>query len=353
MIIGDSMNKVEAQNKIFEKIKDYYLKKGSIDDSDIYNIIIEFGFTDEEKQMRVKKNLFDFKGEIKTRGLIIDNENLPFIPFSYSTLSEDDLETAVKLYISVDSKSLTSTYSELNNFVIRHSIESNNKARNRVTNDDIVLRIPKLEDIEKIRSFVRNNPKLKNSIKRPNPFLVQDELGICYSMDGVNTSVNNELSISITSFLEECKGNLDMFNRDSFKQYLKNKRTKFYTRFPQTNLYYPESNRINSLIELSMDESFDYSKMREYVMTMQSLKNTLKRVNITSLISTIYNNLRRKYSPEYTINAICNVDLISENDFDTPFLYILSKMYLTQELVVNYLSSVSYEDIERNNKKSI
>ena len=195
MIIGDIMNRLEGQNQIFSLIKDYYLKNGKIDSSDIYKIITEFGFTDEEKVMRVKKSLFNFKGIIKTRGLIADNEDISFIPFSYSSLSNDELETALKLYISVDSKSLSLSYSKIRNFVSKQEIKSNNKARNRVTNDDIVLRIPKMDDVEKVRSFIKNDTSLRNNIKHSNPFLVQDELGICYSMDGVSTSVNNELSI--------------------------------------------------------------------------------------------------------------------------------------------------------------
>lgn len=353
MIIGDIMNRLEGQNQIFSLIKDYYLKNGKIDSSDIYKIITEFGFTDEEKVMRVKKSLFNFKGIIKTRGLIADNEDISFIPFSYSSLSNDELETALKLYISVDSKSLSLSYSKIRNFVSKQEIKSNNKARNRVTNDDIVLRIPKMDDVEKVRSFIKNDTSLRNNIKHSNPFLVQDELGICYSMDGVSTSVNNELSILLNSFMKECNGNLNMFNRDNFKQYLKNKRTKFYIDYPQMSLYYPESNRINNLILLSMDDDFDYKKMKEYTLMIQSLKDSLKRVNISSLISIVYNNLIKKYSRVDTINKICNIDSIQENDFDTPFLYILSKMYLTTDLVVNYLSTMSYEDMERNNKKSV
>ena len=353
MIIGDSMSKIEEQNKIFKIIKETYKNKGSITDSDVYKIITEYGFTDKEKQKRTKKHLFGFKGETKTRGILLDDENIPFIPFSNNIDSTEELDTAIKMYISVDSKSLNTVYSELRDFIRKNSIKSSNKARNRVTNDDIVLRIPSIKDVELVRNFIKGNPTIKNSIKNSNPFLAQDELGICYSMDGIKTSVNNELSKSIVSYLESCN-NLDEFTRDGFKKYLHDSKTNFYNRYKRNvSLFSQESTRVNNLLELSMDEDFDYSKMMRYAAVMQSFKNNLQRMNIEDLSSIVYNDLRKKHSDIDTINLICNTESLKEEDFNTPFLYVLSKTYLTNGIVLEYLSSVNKEDIERNNKKFV
>ena len=78
------MNKVIAQEQVFELIKQKYKNQGNITSDDIYNILNSYGLTKEDKQLRVKKNLFDFKGTIKTKGILTDND-IHFVPFSSAT----------------------------------------------------------------------------------------------------------------------------------------------------------------------------------------------------------------------------------------------------------------------------
>ena len=347
------MTRVEGQIKIFEDIKDMYLRNGSITNDDIYKIITEFGFTDEEKQMRVKKGLFNFKGTVKTRGLISNNEEISFIPFSSNAdTSKEELETAVKMYISVDSSSLNYAYRDLNNYLNSNSIKNNSKARNRVTNDDIVIRLPNFRDVETVRNYIRSNPKLKGSIKKPNPFLPQDDMGICYSMDGRSTSVNNELSISLHNFFEKSKNDLNSFNRDNFKKYLHNTKSEFYNKYP-TSLFYPESVRINALIELSMDEDFDFEQMKKYATLIQTTKEDLKRMTINDLIKMTCRDLKQKYPKSEPLSLIPYIENLKEEDFNSSAMYHLSKVFLTKDIVMDYLLKDMMNGQNTNNKKFV
>lgn len=179
------MNKVIAQEQVFELIKQKYKNQGNIISDDIYNILNSYGLTKEDKQLRVKKNLFDFKGTIKTKGILTDDD-IHFVPFS-SDISNEKLETAYKMYIPVSAKNLKHVYYSLRNYMRKESIESNSKARNRVSNDDIVIRVSNVNDVEKIRNYIKKEKSISNSIIECNPFFAHDELGIGYSMDGLRT----------------------------------------------------------------------------------------------------------------------------------------------------------------------
>lgn len=346
------MHKIEAQEKVFELIKEKYKKQGSIDSSDIYTILNDFGFTESEKQYRVKKHLFGFKGEVKTRGIIVDVEDIPFVPFSNDGDDKNELETAIKLYIPFASKDLTYAYTSFREFIHKEDIKSNNKARNRVACDDIVIRIFNYEDIEKVRNFVKKNSRIKSGIKYSNPFFAQDDLGISYSMDGVYSSANNELSIALYEYAKENINYIDAINRDGFKKYLHDYKTNMYSHFAM-NLIQPESIKTRNLIELSMDEDFDYIDMIKYSTLLRQYKKDLSRMNIDQMINLIYYDLIKKHSKDDVINMMCNIEKLQESDFSSSVYYMFSRLYLTSELVLNYFSSISYQELGRNNKKNV
>ncbi|MBQ3474809.1 MAG: hypothetical protein IJH20_01360 [Bacilli bacterium] len=343
------MNKVIAQAQVFELIKQKYKNQGNITSDDIYNILNSYGLTEEDKQLRVKKNLFDFKGTIKTKGILTDDD-IHFVPFS-SDISNDKLETAYKMYIPVSAKNLKHVYYSLRNYMRKESIESNSKARNRAASDDIVIRVSNVNDVEKIRNYIKKEKSISNSIIECNPFFAHDELGIGYSMDGLRTSVNDELSSLLYNYTMSI--NIENISRDGFKKYLHDLKTKVYREYPDACFFQVESDRIRNLIELSMNEDFDYKQMIKYASVIQNFKSNLKVMSIRNICGFIIDNMTLKHNVDDVINILCNIDTIDESYFDSSFLYMLSKIFLNGDIVVDYFNSVNREDLERNNKKYV
>ena len=345
------MTRKDKQNEVFELIKNKYREQGHIDDHDIYYILQEYGFKEKDKVKREKKYLFDFKGQVKTKGLIANMEEIPFIPFSDSISDTEYVESAVKMYIPVDAKHLKETYLDLNSYMKKNNIKSNSKARNRAANDDIVLRLFDRNSVETMKNYIKGNPNIRKSIIDTNPFFAHDELGIGYSMDGKRTSVNNELSMLLSRYVNST--DINNVNRDGFKEYLRESKIDFYRRYPNIDLFNVEGNRVRNLIELSMDDSFDYNEMMKYASVMQGFKENLKRMNIRDLSGFVFGELSRNHKDYEVVNMMGNIETLSEKDFGSPFLYMLSKIYLTQDTVLDYFSSISRNDLERNNKKIV
>lgn len=343
------MNKIDGQNEIFEMIKTKYRKQELVDEKEIYKILTDFGFTNEDRQVRKRKHLLDFKGEIKERGIILDDEKVPFIPFASYDASNEELETAIKMYIPVDAKHLRETQDFLSEKIQENDIKTNSKARNRVTSDDIVIRVFDIKSAEKVRSIVRES-KVKDNIKFSNPFFAHDELGIGYAMDGLSTSYNNELSKLLASFVSS-RNSIDEINRDNFKKYLHDKKTDSYRNNPDKTLFYPESDRIRDLIEMSMDEEFDFTEMMKYASLIHTFKDNLKTMNIRDLSSLVFTELYKTHNLDDVINMMGNIEKLKEDDFESSFVHMLSKIYLTGELSIDYLSSLNREEIEKNGPK--
>ncbi|MBR2997465.1 MAG: hypothetical protein IKF37_00115 [Bacilli bacterium] len=343
------MNKIEGQNEVFKLIKDKFNSQGSISEKDIYDILINYGFTSEEKQITKRKNLLDLKGETRERGIIIDDENISFVPFASYDASNEELETAIKMYIPVDAKHLKDTCDYFSKKIKENNIKSNSKARNRVTSDDIVVRVFDVKSAEDIKNIVKKS-NIKDNIKFSNPFFAHDEIGIGYAMDGLNTSFNDELSKLLTSYIL-FTGNIDDINIDGFKDFLKEEKNNSYR--DNRNLFYPESDRIRNLVLMSMDEEFDYTEMMKYATFIKSSKDELKKMNINDALTVVFNKLCENHSLDDVINMMGNIDHLKESDFGSPSLYMLSKTYLTGELALDYLSSIDRKEVEKNSAKHI
>lgn len=343
------MNKVECQEKIISLIKEKYIRDGKIDRDDVYDILNQFNFTEEDRQKRIKKGLFGFKSEIIDKNIIFEYD-YKFIPFLHGEYNEEKVENAVKMYIPVAAEDLKNVYSKLKDFIKNNNIDSNNKARNRAACDDIVLRMYDLDSVEKVRNYIKNTPEIREKIKFSNPFFAHDEMMIGYSMDGIRTSVNGELSSLLAYYV---KNNVNTASRDGFKQYLRNQRTEFY-RMTNAPLFSSggvnESTKVNNLLEMSMDEDFDYKKMTYYADMMQNHKEELSKMRIDDVVFNAYKDLSKRFSKDASISLVANCGALKEEYFTSPLYYILAKTYLTTDLVLDTFAKIKYEDLGSEKK---
>ncbi len=102
-----------------------------------------------------------------------------------------------------------------------------------------------------------------------------------------------------------------------------------------------------------MNEDFDYRQMIKYASVIQNFKSNLKVMSIRNICGFIIDNMTLKHNVDDVINILCNIDTIDESYFDSSFLYMLSKIFLNGDIVVDYFNSVNREDLERNNKKYV
>lgn len=338
---GDTMNKIQGQEMIIESIKNLYKSKGSISNGDIYDILTTFNLSDQDRLLFVKKNVFD-RGEYIEKGIITD-PSISFIPMASSYVCDKEKSAeSIKMYISVDASHLKKTYEKINDFLNKNKISSNSKARNRATSDDIVIRIPDISDIEKVRDFIRKDSYIKDAIKFTNPFFAKDELGISYSMDGMYTSVNNELSYLLEEYFNSNIDHIDDLNRDGFKEYLHSRKTEFYKN--NNTLYPQEQIRISNLIELSMNEDFDYDDMIMYFQIMKEIKNS--RASIPDIMESVYNDLKENCGEKESMELITNIDKVHDSLFKSPINCMLAKLYLTDDLVSYYIEKSN--ELEEN-----
>lgn len=335
------MSRQREQELILERMKGLYLEKGSLETDDVYDMLTSFNLTEADKTLIVKKNIFDIHGETKKRGIILNDEDVSFIPIASSLdCGKEKGSTALKMYLSVDAKHLKKTYEKLNDFMKKNNIQSSSKARNRASSDDIVMRIPDIKDIEKVKNFIKNDSYIREAIKNTNPFFARDELGISYSQDGMHSSVNDQLSSLLADYFNSNKDNLDSITRDGFKNYLHTNKTEFYKKFDYA--FPPENVRIANLLELSMDEEFSYEDMIRYNEIIKSLQN--KNVSIRDIINTVYTDLLNTCG-EQANELIVNIDNVHESLYSNTTTSMLAKLYLSNDLV-EYYANKEYNNEE-------
>ena len=325
------MNRINSQEEIINLIKMKYYEKGNITKEDVYKLLIDYGYSNEDKQVRVKKHRFGLKSDIIDKNIILA-ENFNFFPFNYGAEDKNiTRQDMVKMYIPVDAKNLKNVYYGLKKFIRDNKILSINEARNRATNDDIVLRVFNSKDVFNIKSFINNNPEIKNSIKNTNPFIVQDELGIGYSVDGNYSSVNEVLASALCNYVTN---NPTTANRDGFKEYLNNEKTEYYLK--EHTLYndqYDERIRIKNLIGMTMDEDLNYVDVLNYFNMIKLNKNTLSNINYKDVSEMIHKSIINKNEFNETVRIMNDIEKANKNEFDNEAVYYLCKAFFNNDLL--------------------
>ncbi|MBR2712777.1 MAG: hypothetical protein IKE73_03620 [Bacilli bacterium] len=329
------MGRVESQEEIINKIKQKYFENGDITEDDVYHILTDYGFSDEDRQVRVKKHRFGLKSSIIDKNIIYP-EDYHFVPFSYEGeslggIGKEVTQNMVKMYIPMDAKNLKNAYHTLSDFVRKNKIISNNKARNRATNDDIVIRVTSSKDALAVKSFINNNSDLRNGIKKANPFLAQDELGIGYSMDGNYSSVNGVLASSLREYV---KSNPNTANRDGFKAFLNNKKTEYYLEnYPLYMAPSDEKIRIKNLIGMSMDEDFNYIDMLNYFNLIKTNHEILGKIRYMDACDLVHRSIMNKNEFNEVVRIMSDIENAKKNEFDHESVYYLSKAFLNNDIL--------------------
>ena len=333
------MRKQEQEDVIY---KLNILKKslGELNDKDIYSFLISYGFKEEDKINKKTK---------KRKGLVYDDESLSFIPIGtkYAERDKYTLKNYIKVYIPVNADSLKATKKKINNFLNRNRISSNSKVRNRTSSDDVVVRLKDNNDVESLRNYINKEHKLLNKISilknipflkslsikhniiKSNPFFVRDEHGISYTIDGSYTSANDQLSKLLEDYFDIAKEP----TRDGFREYLKEN----YMSLKYTHL--SEEIEIAKLIYLSMDDNFTYDKFIAYAQIRKLIYE--ENISLKDIINIVYSDLKNQFGNQADY-LIKNIDKLQDNCFIDYQNYLLSRLYLSNEIVNNYFEGQTY-----------
>lgn len=327
-----TLPKSELQDDFFQKLKQLYISNGSLTKDQIYDFIVQYGVLSPET-----RDAYSF------RGFSSNDENL------------DDFSPCIKMYIPTNVDSLEFMYKELDKFLKDNNIKNTSKfvVRNRF--DNVVIRVVKAEDAQKIRNFISNNSKLKKSIfKNTQPFLASDDLGIRYIVDfNPRTSFNDNFSSDLKYYLDTA--DINTISKEGYiefqKRYISDNCKKEY--IMQTSPV-----KAGALFIQMMNNNFDYKKLEEYY-DFYLRTTSIQKHNFDDALKYIFSKMKMSGSSDEEIIKKLNEYLKDESKINyftrQDDIRNILKYFLPPYVIKGILNGQTIEEfygIEPNNKKS-
>ena len=119
----------------------------------------------------------------------------------------------IKIYIPLDINHIEEGAKKIFDFITDNNISHVSKIGSKIRFDNIVIRVTKEKDAEKIIEFVNSDSYLKEGLIKPNPFAFQKD-GIALACDG-NISYNDTLAQLIKLYLDDCAINKKLYSVSS------------------------------------------------------------------------------------------------------------------------------------------
>lgn len=126
----------------------------------------------------------------------------------------------LKMYIPMDYAHIKEGASQLFDFISSINIEHQSKIASIIRNDDVVVRINKMEDANRILEFINNNNYIKEGLIKINPF-VPNYNGVGITMDN-NYSFNETIANIISEFITKLRKNngLHLTNVENLNKFI-------------------------------------------------------------------------------------------------------------------------------------
>lgn len=184
-----------------------------------------------------------------------------FCQFKSQKSNQIHLMNPIKLYIPLKRKNIEYSVQKIFAYINENNIEHASKLASDVRVDDLVIRVSKKEDAEKIINFINNDEELKQNMYDPNPFCINDgKVGL--AMDR-SLSYNDVLAKYIFYYIKESTNNKTIVSYEGLKYFI------------DRNLF-----QLKSKIDLSEQiKLFDQDKLDALPLYLQNLEE------ITTLIS--------------------------------------------------------------------
>lgn len=221
-----------------------------------------------------------------------------------------------KLYLNLPYENLEEGVTRIFDYLNSHNIENHSKVADVRRADEIVLRIPKKEDVIKVLNYINNDPFFLKHSKSPNPFIPRYGIvGVAYdyleSYNGVVSDLlsqyfstktkNKELnSISLKDFTNFVQRTYyEIFqNPKNMHQFFDQPELQNYTRHPNK-----ESQILNyqNIIKLVI-KSLQGNLLIERFITMieQCKEQNIAQKELRGISDTYYNRQNNQSSPKTT-----------------------------------------------------
>lgn len=134
----------------------------------------------------------------------------------------------IKVYIPLDAKHIEQGGKYIFNFLTNNNIPHVSKIGKEIRFDDIVVRLTKKEDADKLLDFIRRNPYIQEGLIKPNPFAFQKD-GIALACDG-RESYNDTIAKLISLYILE-KKDTNTLNKISYEDFYRFIAIKYKTNF--------------------------------------------------------------------------------------------------------------------------
>lgn len=141
----------------------------------------------------------------------------------FSSLYQRQNFNCVKMYIPLGYHHLYDGANKIFDFLSSENICHRSKISSKLRFDNIVVRLPNLEDAKKLQNFIDNDAYIQEGLVKGNAFSFQNH-GICYAMDG-RLSYNSYLSSLISEYINHMCANQHATVSDvtvqQFQQYVR------------------------------------------------------------------------------------------------------------------------------------
>ncbi len=298
------MDNIKRQQDFFEVIKNILNKYPDLAYDDLMNVIysalIKVGVPVEERSKSLSPMFSTWVHNFKNMDNIkafYDPRWKSFCQFENKNIKVD---TAIKIYVPMDSAHIYKGANDLFTFLANEDIPHLSKIRDKVTFDNVVIRVNNLEDAEKITDYINKNSYIKEGLIPANPFLIEHD-GIAHAIDGGTTSYNSVLSEAIANYIANkmrYKETEDISLSD-FQQYLI-KRDE-YNKTNDNNPNHEKNNVIKLALKI-VNTNSDYTEFKKDAKIRE--EQSLKGVNCESILKEAVSVIVEKYGVDVAVRHL-------------------------------------------------
>lgn len=218
----------------------------------IYNSLIYLGVSNEDRKVNLKDDDFPSNFQSNHSYSYLVNPNSAFNNWlsyyrnsdkirvfhndswqyfcqfiSEDRTAEDALEH-IKVYVPLDANHIEEGAKRIFNFLTINNIPHLSKIGKKIRFDDIVIRLTKKEDADRLLDFIKHDSYIQHGLIKPNPFAYQKD-GIALACDG-QESYNETTAKLIDLYIDE-KKRTNTLNQVDYSDFYKFVASKYKSGF--------------------------------------------------------------------------------------------------------------------------
>ena len=295
-------------------------KKQKITDANVYNELIKFEIPKEniKKVEHLYNNWVNrYINKANTTAFVKKSISdfcyimTPSVKYGFGPIEEP-----IKLYISLPEEYLVEGVNQIMDYLDKEGIVHQSKVASIVRADNVVMRIYKKEDAEKVIQFINNNEFIKEHHQNVNPFCITTGV-IGLAMDNYN-SYNSTVSFLISKYINEKKeqNKLEEVVYEDFLEFVEkfkiNRNTTIQSNGEEKQITKEEVvflSEIKKLIKISLKSNNRKNVYNHYYKVYKNLhlngNKIMEETDIIKIIESCVLMTEEKYGYKTAIEAMC------------------------------------------------